>query len=307
MISSQELLRTLAYFDLFEYPLTTFEVWKLLRSDAAASLEEVCGALDAAKNQGLLETEQGFWCIAGRKEIVGVRQARYMIAERKDRRAIWATRFLKLVPGIRMVAIVNTLALSHARDGSDIDFFIITRPGALWSSRFWGVLPFKLLGLRPRIGQERDLFCFSFFATETALDFSRFRIAEEDPYLMYWVASMIPLYDPDGLMEAVWDTNSWVQPLLPNAWPAAPGVGRHISGRAARYVLGDKKTSIFEGLARAIQMLMLPSTLTALMNVDGRVIVTDEILKLHTNDRREEIRGRYEARCRTVCPVRSST
>lgn len=295
------ILRTIAYFDLFDFPLTELEVWKFLRKPEAVSFSEVQTTLEELHETQKLETQCGFWFVSGRADHVRVRQERYLIAERKYKKVLQAVRWLKWIPGIRLIAVANTLAWSHAREGSDLDLFIITRPGRLWLSRFLAVVPFMILGLRPRRNRERDTFCFSFFATERSLDFSSLRVIPEDPYFLYWLTSLFPLYDPDGLLEAVWEMNPWLQTELPQAWSTIPNLRRRLSGRKTHGDIEEARSGWLEMGARALQLLWLPETLSGVMNVDERVIVTDEILKFHENDRRRDICERYQKRCRELC------
>lgn len=298
----QAVLKALAYFDLFEYPLTTVEVWKYVPVRVATSLATVAAALHDLATQHRVEHHDGFWVLPHRAAILATRRSRYTIAERKYRKAERAIQFLKCIPSIRMVAVANTLAWNHARDGSDIDLFVVTRPGALWKSRLFGVTPFALLGLRPQAANERDTFCFSFFAAESALDLSLFRIGQNDPYLSYWLATLVPVHDPDGLMDGVWEANQWMREHLANAWQTHPVSRRRTLASARKDVREDvmPQSSWSEQCARALQLAWLPPQLRSMMNVDGRVVVTDDVLKFHVNDRREEIAVRFENRCREL-------
>lgn len=118
---------------------------------------------------------------------------------------------------------------------------------------------------------------------------------------MHWIASLTPLYDPDGLIEAVWDENGWVREALPNVWPAVPVARRRVGGKVGRFTMRDARSGLFESFARGMQLLRLPPKLAGIMNLDTRVVVTDNVLKFHENDRRVEIAARYAQRCSTVC------
>lgn len=296
----QAILKALVYFDLFSYPLTTVELWKYAPVSGPCTLPAIMETLLALHERGLVHHDCGFWMLPGRVEIVALRVSRYTNAERKYSRVGRAVRFLKRVSSIRMIAVANTLAWNHAREESDIDFFIASRPGAVWKSRLLGVTPFALLGLRPRASKERDTFCFSFFAAESALDFAPLAHAPEDPYLLYWIATLVPVYDPDGLIEGLWDANPWVRERLPNAWCAMPSVRRRVVCKARAEGGVEATRGMGEEIARALQLAWLPSQLRSMMNVDSRVVITDDVLKFHVNDRREEIAERYRARCAEV-------
>jgi hypothetical protein len=299
---NQSILKTLAYFDLFEYPLTSLEVWKYLQAPSPCSLLEVRHGLATLMERGEIEHQRGFWVLPGKGACVLSRLERYVIAERKFGKALHAVRYLRRVGSIRMIAVANTLAWAHARDGSDIDFFIVTRPHALWKSRLAGVSPFALFGLRPRPAEERDMFCFSFFAAETALDLAPLAIEPEDPYLLYWIATLVPVYDPDGLLEAVWDANPWVTHALPNMRRALPVARRRRTSSAALEApVTLTRAGIGEQCARTLQLLRLPIVLRKSLNHTDGVVVTDEILKFHVNDRRKEIAERFRERVKTVC------
>lgn len=292
----KEILKTLVYFNLFDYPLTSLELWKFLQSKESCTLAELLTALEDPELQKQIEQKNGFIFLRGREPIVELRRERYSIAERKYRKVLWAVRFLRLIPMIRFVAVANTLALSYSRDNSDIDLFIVTRPGSIWLSRLLAVTPFALLGLRPKFGSERDTFCFSFFATETALDLSSIALSE-DTYLLYWAATLVPVYDPDGLMEALWDENPWILRTLPNVYAMYSSTRRFIKSNAGKIKTFKESSGFLETLARSFQILRLPEPIRTIMNLDSRVIVTDEILKFHENDRRDEIQKRYIEHC----------
>lgn len=297
----KSIIKTVAYFDIFDFPLTALELWKFLKTDKPCALRDVVTALDAPELKSKIGKKNGFIFLAGRGEIVRLRLDRYLIAERKFKKALIAAKFLKFIPGIRMAAVSNTLAMSHARDESDIDFFIVTRPGSLWKSRLLAVAPFAILGLRPKPSKSRDGFCFSFFVSETALDMSNLKIKPEDPHLLYWLASFAPIYDPDGLIEALWDANPWIKESLPNCWPVRLSQKREIKAKAGRFFDSiSPHLSFREALARAVQMLILPQNLSSVMNLDDRVIVTDEILKFHENDRRADVCRRYDEKCQML-------
>jgi hypothetical protein len=47
---------------------------------------------------------------------------------------------LSWIPGIEMIAVVNSLSMYATHDDSDIDLFIVTEPRMIWFVRFFTTL-----------------------------------------------------------------------------------------------------------------------------------------------------------------------
>lgn len=258
--------RTLAWFSLFQYAPTAFELRKwLFLPGAKPALEPV----DAALREGAYAHADGYFALPGADvaALARARRARRTHAMRKMRALRRAVGFLRHVPGVRGIAAANTLAFMHAREDSDIDLFVRTRPGLTWTARLLCVAPFALLRRRPEDG-ARDPFCFSFFASTAAPDLSTLAIPGGDPYLDVWIRSLRPVTE--------------VKPR----------------GGGKPWGFGHRGLTSCERLAKFVQLRRLPARLRALMNADSRVVVNDDMLKFHENDRRAEYRDRWHALCR---------
>lgn len=291
----QSIHRTVAWFSLFEIPVTAFEAWKwMLAPDRTYRLEEVYAALEGEWLRGRLAGANGMWTLVEASNATAAhRRERFLDAARKYGRLRRAARYLARVPGVEAVAAANTLALWDTRPDSDIDLFVIVRPGTIWLARLLMVTPFALTGKRPGASSE-DPFCFSFFATTDALDLAALRVGEGDPYLAYWTRSLVPVIDR-GAFAAFGEGNAWASAVLPHArskrahavLAARPGRRRAASGLGTR----------LEPLARRLQLRRFPARIRDLMNRDSRVVVNDAMLKFHDNDRRAHYRDRLNALC----------
>jgi len=92
---SKNILATLAYYDVMDYPMTAFELWKQLfrvnKSDSekkeqnktAPTLLEVFDELKREKIGSLTEEYRGFYFLKGRKSLVEQRIKRNKISEKK--------------------------------------------------------------------------------------------------------------------------------------------------------------------------------------------------------------------------------
>lgn len=284
------ILRTVNWFSLFEYPPTSFEIWKWLRTDETPpSLGSVVDQLSTSVFlEKHLQQNSGTYQLKNTPVDLSVgRQERYVDALRKRRRVERALRYLRLIPTVRGVAICNTLAWMHTRGESDIDLFVIARDGTIWLTRLLLVLPMKLFGLRPG---ERvlDPFCLSFFVSDAALDLRDVALPEGDPYLAQWVMSLHPVFDRGQVFSDFFARNTWATAELKAVYPKtvhAKKVGRGFSW------------SFFERVAEWGQRKWLSSEVRALAGEDTRVVLSSTRLKFHTRDRRAWYRDEQASFC----------
>jgi hypothetical protein len=219
---------------------------------------------------------------------------------RKLRRARQVASYLRRLPWVRAVCLCNTTALGQARDEGDLDFFVIAKAGAIWRTRFFATLPFKLLGARPssvNVKQMADPVCLSFFVTDDALDLSGFMLHDDDPYFRYWFLSLLPLTD-DGVMEDLWVKNQKIRQRHPlsKKWMAldSDDVLHPKNARKNKAI----QPSWLESRLKSLQEKQFPEAIKSLINQDTRVMASNQILKFHVEDRREEYRQKYFDICK---------
>ncbi|TSC55478.1 MAG: hypothetical protein G01um101418_696 [Parcubacteria group bacterium Gr01-1014_18] len=306
-------MNTLIYFDLWDYPLTGFEVWQNIGgvSPVGAGLKpaptegeggfadiEKCLA-ESVFLREKIEYKNGFYFLRGRGEIVQTRHARYLLAFSKYRKAKRIAWILSRIPFIRAIFVSNTLAYSNAKPESDIDFFIVTSAGRIWFARFWAVMILSILRLRPRPNHTRDTICLSFWVSEQKLNLESLTLGEGDIYFYYWLVQLVALYDDVGIEQKLERENAWLKKYLPNAHFYSSHPKRRISGnmrvkRIAEWMLrgrlGDRLTLWTE----KIQRRKMNPEITAKMNKGTDVVINADILKMHVLDRREEIKKNYE-------------
>lgn len=291
------ILRTVVYFDLFDFPLTAVEIRRFLYfpGGSPVSYEEISLELERLATEGKLEFKNGFYFLPGRSVILDTRQARYASSFKKYRRAEAFSKFFSFIPGVRLVAVCNTLAWRHSRPESDIDFFIITKPGHLWSARFVSTVLATLFRVRPAKNGAPDAVCLSFFASEDALDLRRLMI-KDDIYFPYWVISLVPLYDAGGVFDKFKKANDWILSILPNASFRDVLILKHGSGR-----VWPEIPRIVENFLKKIQIRAFPEDINRKSSAfSTEVIVNDNYLKLHTDDRREFFRNAWTEQCNKI-------
>jgi len=204
-VTSENLLHsvfyTLAYADIFDYPLTVQEVYRYLPA-SSASFEELIQAL---ADETLFSKVEDYYTLRGREEIVEIRQARANVASQLWRKAARYGRIISTLPFVRMVAVTGSLAMNNTAEGKDIDYMIVTMPDHLWTCRALSLLIARIAKL------EGVQLCPNYLVTTNALE-----LQEHSLYVAHELAQMVPLSG----MEIYAETrrlNGWMADYLPNA------------------------------------------------------------------------------------------
>ena len=198
----ESIKKTLAYFSLFDHPLTKEELFAYLWQPPIINYEDF---LVSGLNN--LQEKNGYYLLTGEDKIAETRQEQMLTCQKKLKIAEKAARKIRSVPFIRAVFVCNTIGAGTANKNSDIDFFIITAPKRIWLVRFFCNLILKFWGLRVTTKKTKDKVCLSFFVDENNLNLDDLRIVNEDVYLSYWVYQLIPIYDPNNYYENFLEAN----------------------------------------------------------------------------------------------------
>lgn len=267
------------FFDFFDYPLTRFELWDLL--DRRLGFSELGRRLDACR---FLEQRNGFYFLKGREKIVAERQKRHNYYRRKLEIARSFSCLFGAFPFVRAIFLANTIGYGNLRDGSDIDFFIISSPRRIWLTRLFCTGLAKLLNRRPTENDKRDKLCLSFYISSDRLGLDYLKLPGGDPYFDYWIRSLVLLYNMDRTAERFWSANPPGQ-VSTSAIPPISLV------RLNPFL--DK----VEGAARRWQEKIMPLAIkeTAqrpLAAGANGVVMNEQAIKLYLRDRRQEIKDR---------------
>ncbi|MDX9778702.1 MAG: hypothetical protein RBT30_00420 [Patescibacteria group bacterium] len=289
-------LKTLIFFNLFSYPLTSYELWRYL--DVAIDFVELKPVLLNLLSTGKIVEKQGFYFLPGQEKLLSIRQQRYHFANRKLKIAKRVTRLFRLLPSVKFVALSNLIGRHNLRDGSDIDLFIVTKKNRIWLTRLFCAGFMKILGQRPKPGNKKDKICLSFYVDENHLDLSSLTNGDRDYYFNFWLAGLHPLYDAGIYHHQLMQANAWLKKYLPNgdfllnnqSYRESPR-----SWRAKVYSLSiiRRLVDLFEYWAEAWQLKIMPQALKEKINLDSRVIIRAGVLKLYLVDRRQEFSDRY--------------
>jgi hypothetical protein len=197
-------LRTLAYADVFDFPLHREEIFRYCFAPGG-SWWAVSTAVDTLLARGLIESERQLLFLPGRQETVARRHEREAASQAGRRTARFWARCIAALPFVRMIAITGSLAASSFEPGQDIDYLIVAAPNRLWLVRALCLLTWKLARL---VGTR---LCPNFLLTTNAL-----AIEQHDLYAARELVQMVPLYGQETAAH-MWAANRWTLAFLPNA------------------------------------------------------------------------------------------
>lgn len=290
----REILKTLAFYSVFDFPLTAFEIYKNL--GAPAKLDEVCVAIDTLKSNSLVKDKNGYYFLPQKDSAnpAEKRKARFLVSFKKLNRAKKIAWFLSYFPFVRFIGICNSLGYFNASDESDIDFFIIARRGRVWTARFFMAFFLKIFNLRPTLSFNRDRICLSFIIADDGLDISAVKLDGGDPYFYHWFSWIMPLYGWKHYKNFI-EANSWIKNYFPNFL----GQGGIIVKKFSPFKMVIEKIFLapqWEAALKAVQLRIMPKELkeAAASRTDKSVVINDKMLKFHLADKRKYYRDEFE-------------
>ncbi len=226
------ILETLAYSDVFDYPLSLEELHRFLT--ISATKVEIQEQLVRMKD---VSSAHGYYFLAGRSEIVDIRKRREENSRKAFRRAMFYGRILGSLPFIRMVALTGSLAMLNLSKNKDMDYMLAAKPGRVWTVRAFALL---LARVTRSFG---DVICPNVIVSEHALEWT-----ERNLYTAREFAQMIPISGED-VFRRLRVVNRWVEDVLPNH--VILSEAKDLSGGNAiqlvlEFLLNSKLGSLFE-------------------------------------------------------------
>lgn len=236
------ILRTVAYGDIFDYPLTPREIHRYLVG-VGASRRQVAAALSGRRLLGgALCFHEGFVTLPGREGLVEARRRRAQVARRLWPEALAWGRRMAALPFVRMVAVTGALAVANCDEGADLDYLVVTEPGRLWLCRAMIVLLARAAALRG------VTLCPNYLVSEEALLFH-----PQNLYTAHEVVQMVPIAGLEKFAR-LRRLNSWTLKYLPNAAPpplrAAACRKPPVRHRSARLLEGLLRAPLTDRLER---------------------------------------------------------
>ncbi|HUS15157.1 MAG TPA: hypothetical protein VM536_09095 [Chloroflexia bacterium] len=275
---ARAVLRTLAYSDLFDYPLTAAEIARYLVGDSSgrAAVHEALAHDPVLLH--LVERQGPFYFLPGRAALVAVRQARRADSLRLWRRAMRYSRLLRQFPFVRMIAVSGALAMQNVAGNPDIDLLVIVTPGRVWICRRLLILAVRAIRLRG------DEICPNFILAADHL-----ALPQQDLFTAHELAQMRPTAGYT-VYRRMLDHNGWLRDHLPNAAPWPPRTADPAPLRIQRVAERVLGTRALDGWERW-EMARLAGKLGG--GADDEVACTPHQCKGHTGYYRRHFLARY--------------
>lgn len=200
----ESVLKTLAYFDLFRYPLTGEEIAKFMNRQA--SIHHVEQWLSELVNEGTVFLHHGFYSLQDNPLIVHRRNEGQQRAGELLKKALKIGRFLYQFPFVRGVAVSGSLSKNFADEKADVDLFIITKADRMWLARTFMHFYKKFTFLTGR----QHYYCMNYYIDEEA-----FLLQDKNIYTAIELKTLLPV-SGETAMQDFFLANKWADEWLPS-------------------------------------------------------------------------------------------
>ena len=280
--NEKAILKTLSYGDIFHFPLTKEELWRYLISPLPLSRKSFEHALMGVS--AYICSKDGYFCLKGREAIIDIRQENAKYIDKKMRLARFAASYISYIPTVLFIGVSGSLGVGNVRREDDIDFFVVTKEGTIFTTRLLVSLILETLGLRRRKDDKNptNKICVNLYIDEKNLHWSR---VNQDIYFAHEIIQLRGIFDREETYRKFLAANKWVQRFLPNALVGKEDV-ENVFGRRDYIVLNILSLFInfypFRAIIGWAQRLVMQKSRTV-------EIVQEHMLAFHPNDYRVNI------------------
>ena len=198
------ILRTLAYYDIFNYPLTEEDI---LSNCGLQQLNDChCkNTLQVLVDSGVVHKMGDYYGLSKNHQNVTERIKGNERAENWKKKARWFSKLIAGFPFVRGIALSGSLSKGVIGKDPDIDYFIITQPNRLWLTRTL-LVAFKKIFLL----NSYKYFCINYFVDTESLE-----IEEKNLFTATEVTTLIPTYG-QKVANRFYEKNQWIRDYYPN-------------------------------------------------------------------------------------------
>lgn len=200
---SKDIVRTLIYFDIFDYPLLKKELIKNC-SIPGAKEKDLDLELQNLVINGMVKKIEKFYLI-GENKLIERRLKGNLLAEKRLHTAKKISRFISHFPFVKCICLSGSISKGYMDKNSDIDYFIVTTPGRLWLCRTLLIFFKKIF-----LFNSRKYFCLNYF-----IDTNHLEIPDKNIFTAKELKYLIPVYNEE-VYSNILKKNTWSSSFLPN-------------------------------------------------------------------------------------------
>ena len=266
-----EILKTLAYSNIFKYPLSFCQLGTYLGCEC--NYREFVKALRELEKYKKISQKTGKYYTPC--EHVENWHRKLEETKRRTERARKIVEPLEKIPWLKLLALTGPLAAANPQKNGDIDVFIVAQRRRLWVTRLFVVLYLKALGKYRTDKSSIDKVCPNLLVAEDNLLWEN---KKQNLYIASEIIRMQPLINRENTYERFLAANKWVNEFFPNF--------RFKKTESERqYNLGI--LDLLEKLSFKLQRVYMNSKITT-ENIDTKTI------HFNRNDKTDEILSAYE-------------
>ncbi len=289
-------LATLAYYDIFDFPLTLFEINKYLINPARLNLNvkssvfnikasDIFSELDNMVKAGIIGHKNGFYFLPGRDAVYELRMEREKIAARKWKKFLRIAKWFQAVPYLRGVMASGSMAICNTDKNSDFDVLAVVASGRLYTCRVFLSIAASLFGARRKRFDKiaPDKFCFNHYIIDRNMTIKHESLFNAQTYI-----NLKPVIMRRDFFENFYSQNLWLNKYVYNFRPAYELARRSVKpSRTLRriaslgeFILNNKFGDQLEGVLKKYQHRRIRSN-PVTYEKGGRIVFNDNELEFH--------------------------
>ncbi len=309
----KQILATIAYYDIFDYPLTSHEIFSYLigrggneNGGCKNSLGDILDCLERSETlKSKIGVKYGFFFLNGRDVIVAKRLDRKKTADQKWKRAKKIFRIMQIIPFLQSIFVSGSLALGNSREDSDIDIMIVAKKGRIWTVRVLVTILTAILGVRRHKKVTENRICLNHYITDQSLQIPFQSIYNAQSYIH--LKNVFDFEKDKKLFEKFQNENGWIRNYAVNYEPSDLGISRSVKRNGAvqlipkffEFFLSGKFGDSLERKLSRMQSNKIKNN-PFFKEKGGRVIINDDQLEFHPESHESHIIPNFNKKMREM-------
>jgi len=209
----KSILATIIYYNIFDIPLNSFEIWRYLINLKRINFElgkkpELIDIIEVLNNKNLksvIEEKNGFYFLKGRANLIEQRIARQKETIQKIKKFKKYLKFFSFLPFVKMIGLTGSISLENLDSQSDWDIFFILKKERLYFTTLLIAILTILFGKRRTRTKTKDKICLNYFISNINLN-----IKYHSLYSAQIFQRMKLVYDKDKFYLKFKLNNKWL-------------------------------------------------------------------------------------------------